>query len=242
MKKLVLLLVMLLAVVCPAEIKAQEQLESAFAGAEVNSGGVLRLKSTDAYLKLKEDARKTAVEGQAKAHSGTAVAVVEYQGNGELWTVAGSSAVLADSWSRKEMRFGQHARKAGRWFGYVGGQFVRGGDSPSNNWTGRVGTTLFKDRYDTALSFSRNSLTAADDAMTTIGLIMRVLYPYTQHAGFNLGLQLDRTSYTGYNHISPSAIGGINIYLPGGSFDVSLSCGEEGRMALLAGYTVYIGK
>lgn len=240
MKNLILVLAI---VICPADRIFAAVTVEGFESPAVNNGGVLRLKATEAYSKWKEDARKAAVEAQALSYPGTAVAVVEYAGNGEFWTFTSTHAALADSWSRREMHFGQHARKAGRWFGYVGGQFVRGGDMPSNGWTGRIGTTLFKDRYDTALSLSRNSFTEADNSgVTTIGLTIRALYPYTRHAGFNLGMQLDRTSYTGYSHISPSAVGGINIYLPGGSFDVSISYGEFGRASLLAGYTVYISK
>jgi hypothetical protein len=227
---------------CCCRLNAQQASTGAFNGASLDSG-LLRLAAAEQYLSLKEDARKTAVEAQAKAYPGAALAVVEYQGNGELWTLSNGQATQADSWSRRQLRFTRHERKAGRWFGYIGGQFVRGGDLPSNGWTGRIGTTLFHDRYDTALSVSHNSMTEIDDSgSTTIGVTARALYPYTKHAGFNLGLELDRTSYTGYNHISPSAIGGINIYLPGGSFDVSLLYGEEGRTSLQAGYTVYISK
>lgn len=215
----------------------------AFVGTPAASGGVVRLKAAEPYLKWKKAERKAAVETESRAYSGVGAAVVEYPGGGEIWTVEAGSATLADSWSRGGMRFGRRARKAGRWFGHVGGQFVRGGDLPSNGWTGRLGTTLFKDRYDAALAVSRNTFTESDDsAVTTLGLTARALYPYTEHAGFNLGLQLDRVSYTGYSNVSPSAVGGINIYLPGGSFDVSLSFGEAGRLSLLAGYTVYITK
>lgn len=222
---------------------AQTASTGAFSGARPGPGGLLRLEAAEPYLGLKGSERKAAVEGRTAAYPGTRLAVVEYRGNGELWTVAGGSATLADTWSRSQLRYTRHERTAGRWFGYAGGQFVRGGDSPSNGWTGRLGTTLFKNRYDAALSISRSSLTDADDsAMTTLGLTGRALYPYTRHAGLNLGLQLDRVSYTGYSHISPSAVGGINIYLPGGSFDLSLNYGESGRVALLAGYTVYISK
>lgn len=241
MKNLILALAI---IIYPAErIFAAGNSVEGFESPAVNNGGVLRLKATETYGKWKEDARKTAVETQSLSYPGTSVAVVEYAGNGEFWTFTSTHAALADSWSRREMRFGRHAQKAGRWFGYVGGQFVRGGDMPSNGWTGRLGTTLFKNRYDTAISVSHNSFSEVEDSgMTTIGLTMRALYPYTRHVGLNLGIQLDRTSYTGYSHISPSAIGGINIYLPGGSFDVSLSLGEEGRASLLAGYTIFISK
>ena len=140
------------------------------------------------------------------------------------------------------MRFGPHSRRAGRWFGYLGGQLTRGGDLPANAWTGRIGTTLFKDRYDAAISLSRNNFTEVDDSgVTTVGLVFRALYAYTPHAGFNLGAQVDRVSAPGYSHLSPSVLAGINIYLPGGSFDITLTHGERGNRGLLLGYTVYIG-
>ena len=242
MSRAVLSLMLLAAFLCPSPAGGAEP-AGPFAGVSAVPGGILRLAAAEPYVKLKEDGRRAAVEAQAKARPGVALAVVEYNGNGELWRISGAGAELADSWSRGEMRFARHARKAGRWFGHVGGQFVRGGDYPSDGWTARLGTTLFKDRYDAALSLSRNSFTEADDSATTsLGLTVRALYPYTRHAGLNLGLQLDRVSYTGYSHLSPSVVGGINIYLPGGSFDISLSCGEYGRTSLLAGYTVYISK
>lgn len=225
----------------PAAAAAESQ-PGAFAGAALNSGGVLRLKATETYLKLDGSPRKEAVETQAKAYPAASVVVVDYLGNGELWTISDGRASLADSWKRSEIHFGPHVRRFGRWFGYIGAQATRGGDLPSNMWVGRVGTMLFKNRYDAALSVSRNSFTAlTDSTVTSIGLTFRSLHPFTEHTGYNYGAQLDRISYTGYSHISPSILCGMNIYLPGGSFDVTITQGEKGNRGLLFGYTVYIG-
>jgi hypothetical protein len=40
---------------------------------------------------------------------------------------------------------------------------------------------------------------------------------------------------------TPSALTGINIYLPGGSFDITFTHSERGNRSLLQGYTVHIG-
>ncbi len=242
MTKLFLLTLLASAVFFPSVVKAQEPVPSAFSGTAVNSGGVLRLKAADAYLKWKKDARKLAVEAQAKVNPGTAVAVVEHQGNGELWTILDGNASLADSWKRNELHFGPHVRRVGRWFGYAGGQLTRGGDLPSNMWIGRIGTLLLNNRYDAALSVSRNNFTdISESAVTSIGLTFRSLHPFTEHTGYNYGAGLDRISYTGYSHISPTVVAGINIYLPGGSFDVTATQGESGNRGLMLGYTVYLG-
>lgn len=215
----------------------------AFSGAQLSPDGLLRLKAAGPYLGLKGQERRSAVENAAAAYPGAAFAVVEYNGNGELWTISQSSAAPADAWSRKELRFTGRARKAGRWFGHISGQFARGGDYPSDGWTARLGTTLYNNRCDAAVSLSRSAFTDIDGSgVTTFGLTGRALYPYTRHAGLNLGIQLDRVSASGYSDFSPALTGGVNIYLPGGSFDMSLIMGEEGRLSLLAGYTVYIGR
>lgn len=212
-----------------------------FTSSTVAPSGVLLLKAATGYFSLKEIEKKSAVERAAAAPSASIVSV-EVAGEGELWAVTAGSAAALDSWSERGMRFGPRSRRAGRWFGYIGGQLTRGGDLPSNAWTARLGTTLFKNRYDAAISLAKNSFTEVDDSgITTVGLTFRALYPYTAHAGFNLGVQLDRVSATGYNHLSPSALAGINIYLPGGSFDITLTHGERGNRGLMLGYTVYLG-
>jgi hypothetical protein len=212
------------------------------AGYRLSPSGVLLLTAATGYFDLKTAEKKAAVERAAAKAPSASVLSVESAGEGELWSVAAGSAAVIDSWSEHVMRFGPRSRRAGRWFGYLGGQLTRGGDLPSNAWTGRLGTTLFKNRYDAAVSLTRNSFTEVDDSgVTTVGLTFRALYPYTAHAGFNLGVQLDRVSATGYSRLSPSALAGINIYLPGGSFDVTLTHGERGNRGLMAGYTVYLG-
>ena len=241
MRRFILSALTAAAVVLPSAAMAEGRIGT-FAEAALTSGGVLRLKAAESYLKLDESARKAAVEAQGKEYPGTSVVSVDYLGNGELWTISDGHASLADSWKRSEIHFGPHMRRFGRWFGYVGAQATRGGDLPSNMWVGRVGTMLFKNRYDAALSVARNNFTAlSDSAVTTIGLTFRSLHPFTEHTGYNYGAELDRTSYTGYSHISPSVLGGINIYLPGGSFDVTVTQGEMGNRGFMFGYTVYIG-
>ncbi|KAF0124687.1 MAG: hypothetical protein FD189_2286 [Elusimicrobia bacterium] len=228
---------------CLPPLAAHEISSPAFSGAEISPVGLLRLTAAEPYLDLKGPERRAAVETAAAPYPAAGFAVVEHKGNGELWTISQSSAALADTWSRKELRFTRRARTAGRWFGHISGQFARGGDYPSNGWTARLGTTLYDNRYDAAVSLSRNTFTDIDGSgVTTFGLTGRALYPYTRHAGLNLGLQLDRVSASGYSDFSPSATGGVNIYLPGGSFDMSLTYGAKGRVSLLAGYTVYIGR
>ncbi len=221
---------------------AAAQPSALFTGASVNAAGVLRLEAAEPYLKQAEAARKAAVEEQVLAHPGASVVSVEFKGDGELWTISAGHASLADSWKRRELKFVRRAVRAGKWFGYAGGQLTRGGDLPSNMWVGRIGTMLLDNRYDAAFSVSRNNFTELDGSgVTTIGLTFRSLHPFTEHTGYNYGAELSRTSYTGYSHISPSVLGGINIYLPGGSFDVTVTCGERGNRGLLIGYTVYIG-
>lgn len=213
-----------------------------FTSSRVAPSGILLLKAATGYLYLKDAEKKAAVERAAVAAPSASIVSVEAAGEGELWSVVAGSAAALDSWSERGMRFGPRSRRAGRWFGYVGGQLTRGGDLPSNAWTGRLGTTLLKDRYDAAISLTRNNFTEVEDSnVTTVGLTFRALYPYTAHAGFNIGVQLARVSATGYSHLSPSALTGINIYLPGGSFDITFTHGERGNRGLLLGYTVYIG-
>ena len=214
-----------------------------FTSSRVAPSGLLLLKAATGYFHLKDADKKSAVERAAAAAPSVSVVAVEAAGEGELWSVAAGTAAALDSWSERGMRFEPRSRRAGRWFGYLGGQFARGGDFPSNGWTGRLGTTLFKDRYDAAISLSQNSLSGISDSeVTNIGLTLRALYPYTAHTGLNLGGQLDRGSASGGSSLTLAAVCGINIYLPGGSFDVSLSLGEEGRASLLAGYTVFISR
>ncbi|MBI4655639.1 MAG: hypothetical protein HY746_02710 [Elusimicrobia bacterium] len=194
--------------------------------------------STQAKAQIIEKAYNAVVPDKSKN-----IIAVELNGEGEVWILENSKALKIDFWSDKTMYLSKPTRKTGRWFGYLGGQIMSGGDFPARGWTARIGTTLLKNKYDAALSLSRNAFADIEDSgITSIGLTCRRLFQYTEHAGLNIGVQADYARSESASETTPLISGGINIYLPGGSFDVTMTFGEQGRSSLMLGYTIFINR
>ena len=223
-------------------------LPAGFAGCRTGAGGTLYLKAVREYGAQKATDRARSV-GRIFAAGGIAntapVLAVEGAGMGELWAPGPEGqAVKLDDWSDESIRVDQTSRRYGRFFGYLGGQLLSGGDYPSKGFNARLGTTLFKDRYDAAISYSHNSLNNTDNSgSSSLGFSGRALFNYTQHVGLNAGAQLDYSRSAGADGSwTPSVLGGLNFYLPQGSFDITITLDTEGSRSLLIGYTVYFSR
>lgn len=225
----------------------QEKIPSEFESYYINPTGILYLKADKKYAEASEQTKSKSVEKACAAVSDKTdkIVVVQFKAEGEIWVCEKGHALKIDSWSNRFMHLSEQTRKTGRWFGYLGGQLVTGGDYPAKGWTGRIGTTLLKNKYDAALSVSYNVFSDIKNSGTTsIGLTGRKLFQYTQHTGLNIGLRVDYSysETSSDSEISPAILGGINFYLPQGSFDITLSFGEEGTISLMFGYTIFITK
>ncbi|MEF3280665.1 MAG: hypothetical protein K6357_06840 [Elusimicrobiota bacterium] len=168
--------------------------------------------------------------------------IVLLKDGGELWNITSSSVELMERWSDNKLFFDPVQTRSGRIFGFLGAQTTMGGDVKSSGINARLGSTLFKDRFDFSIFFSHNSYDSA--GMNSYGVSLRALFPLTRKYGANLGVQLSKVSYEegGESTNVTSILGGVNYYLPAGSFDITLLIGNNSTYSLIAGYTFYLTK
>lgn len=236
MKALIAALLLLAPVLCRAAA-----LPHAFESSRVNASGVTYLKALSAYSRLALAAK---AETLANAAAALGIAdgqmVVELRAAGELWRVKDGKPAMQDSWSDNELPLGPGTRRAGRWFASFGMQAMSGGDYPSGTLNMRFGSTLYKGRYDAALTYDYSRQQDALVGRTSLGLVGRALLPINQHGGWNVGAELYTIDNYGVRQNSFGLVTGLNVYLPGGSFDVTLNLRDKGAYGLLAGYTLFI--
>jgi hypothetical protein len=225
---------------------AQEKIPSEFENYHISPTRIIYLTGGKKYIESSNQAKTKSVENACSAivsDKTDKIIAVKLNGQGEIWVFEKGKALKIDLWSDRVMHLSEQTRKTGRWFGYLGGQIMTGGDFPSKGLIGRIGTTLLKNKYDAALSVSYNAYSDIEDSGTTsIGLILRALFRYTEHTGLNVGVRADYVYSENSREISPAVLGGINFYLPQGSFDFTIALGEEGTKSLMLGYTFFITK
>jgi hypothetical protein len=234
MKSALIALVLLL----PAYASA---LPAAFKGSRVNGAGVTYLEAASAYDQLSLTAKAAEVAIAAKELGLTSGRlVVKQEAAGELWVVKAGTPSRLDAWSDKSLPLGQNASHAGRWFASFGTQGMSGGDYPSGAINMRLGTTLYKNRYDAALTYDYYKLRDALEGRTSLGLVGRALMPVSPYGGWNIGAQISSVNNYGVRQGTIGLVTGINVFLPRGSFDITLNLQDKGNYGLLVGYTVFI--
>ncbi|OIO02945.1 MAG: hypothetical protein COX65_02780 [Elusimicrobia bacterium CG_4_10_14_0_2_um_filter_56_8] len=234
MKSVLIVLVLLL----PAYAAASP---SAFKGSRVNGAGVTYLEAAPVYDQLSLTAKAAEVAIAVKELGLTSGRlVVKQEAAGELWTIKAGTPSRLDAWSDKSLPLGQNANPAGRWFASFGMQGMSGGDYPSGAINMRLGSTLYKNRYDVALTYDYYKLRDALEGRTSLGLVGRALMPVSPYGGWNIGAQLLNVNNYGVRQGTLGIVAGINVFLPRGSFDITLNLQDQGNYGLLAGYTVFI--
>lgn len=220
---------------CPAV------LSGAFTGCKT-AGGIMRLGATQEYLNDKAGERAAAVAGAAGAASG--LAVVAWPGGGELWSVGKGAPERLNGWNDLVLDALETSSRRGNWFAYFGGQVMSGGDYPYSGFNARLGTMLLKNRYDASLGYS-TSKPSEDGASATrsLDLTGRALFNFTRHSGLNAGARLGYARSGDADGMwTPAVLGGLNIYLPQGSLDLTVTFGEAGSRSVELGYTVYFNR
>lgn len=218
-------------------------LPAQFLSQQVNGAGITVLKAAPAYAELSARVKSEKV-AEACASPGQAEmpVAVELPGSGELWKCAEGKAVRLDAWSDAAMQPGPGVKKAGRWFASIGMQSMGGGDYPASTLNMRVGSTLFKGRYDLALTYDYYKPRDSELTSSSLGLVGRALMPLSRHTGWNVGAQISTADNYGKKEKELGLVAGLSVYLPRGSFDITLNLKEKGNCGLLAGYTVYLSR
>lgn len=216
-------------------------LPAVFKGAHVNGAGVTYLEAESSYeqLSLPTKAAEIAVAARELGVAAGSL-VVKRDVGGELWSVKAGTPSRLDVWSDRSIPLGEKTNQAGRWFASVGMQGMSGGDYPSGAINMRLGSTLYKNRYDVALTYDYYKLRDALEGRTSLGLVGRALMPVSPYGGWNIGAQLLSVNNYGVRQGTLGIVAGINVFLPRGSFDITLNLQDQGNYGLLAGYTVFI--
>jgi len=216
-------------------------LPSEFESSRENQAGVVYLKAANVYKNLPAASRVVAVANAAASLGRTdGQMAVELDGDGELWRIKDGKAARLDVWSDSSLPLAHGAARTGRWFATFGMQGMSGGDYPSGTINLRLGTTLYRNRYDAAVSYDYYKLRDALEGRTSLGLVGRALIPLSAHGGWNIGGQLSSVDNYGKKSGSIGVVTGLNVYLPGGSFDLTLNLRDKGGYGLLAGYTIFL--
>jgi hypothetical protein len=235
MRRLIAALLLLLPL-CVAAATLPPQFE----GSRVNAAGAVYLKAAKTYYELNAGEKAAAVAAAAGVLGLEKPVAVELDGGGELWNVKEGRAMKLDAWSDRNIYLGPKARRTGRWFASFGMQSMGGGDYPSSTLNLRLGTTLYKDRYDAAVSYDYSKPRDAVLSRSSLGLVGRMLIPLSRHGGWNLGAQVSSSDNYGVKTTAVGLVTGLNVYLPRGSFDISFTLRDKGAYGLMAGYTVFL--
>lgn len=221
---------------------------SLFSGAALSAQNLLMLRATDKYAGLPDSGRSAQASGALidwrkelrPDIPSNLMLSVKWKDGGELWLMKYAGPARIDSWSDGRLSFSPGEPGKNRFFGYLGGQIMRGGDMDTvSAFNGRLGTTLFGNRCDAAVIYGHSK--AGSFGVSSYGLTGRALFPLTGHVGWNLGGSFTRSAPSeGGAENSLAALGGINFYLPGGSFDITASAGNHSMYSLLVGYTLYL--
>lgn len=219
----------------------------AFSAARLSSQEQLILEATDVFISSAPKRRAWVTEALAewkRQLDGAGIpeeqplAVVAWKGAGSLWSLRQGRAALLEEWADERPVVSGDRLGAGRFFGFLGGQVTRGGDFDSSGFNARLGSTLFQNHYDMALTFAYATVGSVD--ARSFGILGRALFPLSPGVGWNTGVQVSRFDPSSGDSISTlSAVAGLNFYLPGGSFDVTLQAGNNNTYGFLAGYTVF---
>lgn len=208
----------------------------------VASGLYINASSTKRQAYLKEVLQSWKKADNASEQSNDFV-TVSWRGGGELWSVKSDKLSSLGQWSDDRLYYSETVPEHGKLFVFFGGQMIQGGGADITGVNARIGSTLYKNKYDIAATFSYASIDTNPSITTnSIGLVGRALYPLSEHVGYNLGGQLVRTDVGGTASITPGVVAGLNFYMPNGSFDVTLSTLDAGRWSLLAGYTIFFNR
>ena len=225
---------------------------SVFSGEELTAQNQLVLKTTEKYTALPASARSAQasaalIEWQkvlGPDAPANLLLSVRFKDGGELWLLKAKGPAKIDEWTDSRLPFTQDQPHTDRFFGYIGGQYMRSGGDADNmtGFNGRLGKTFMNGRYDAAVLYGYAKM-GSDYSSSSYGLTGRALFPWTAHVGWNLGGSFTRSAPSEGDAVnSLGVLGGINFYLPGGSFDITAALGNHSVYSMLIGYTVYLSR
>jgi hypothetical protein len=233
---------------------------SFFADPQVGWSGQLRVKATDGFLGARPSERSRALEGLAESWRSArpeeagrdALLEVRWDHGGWLWRSrldaksGRENLSLVDRWDDGELVWMQESSSQGKWFLFLGGQSVSGGQVGSSSGLNvRLGSTLFRDKYDAAITFNQTSTGQNPKIkLQSVGFLGRALFRVPNTAlGYNLGGQI--ASISGENFETEqelSLLAGLNYYMSKGAWDLALNLGDEGTRTLVVGYSIFLNR
>ena len=163
--------------------------------------GILKVNALEEYFKIKKGEKKRIVSGLSESIAGACGKMPSFMDistghRGEIWNIKKGKASLMESRSYTDINAGGKMVKTGKWFASFGMQSM-GGDNPSTGMNFRLGSMLYKNKYDLALTYNYNQQNYSLLSRKSLGLSARKLFPLTPHGGYNLGINLSRSDNYG---------------------------------------------
>lgn len=258
MKRYLFALLAILSLSLPAAADYRQALEnlkprldpSVFSGAGLSAQNQLILTAADKYAAMPVADRNRQASwalGEWQRTLGPAAPAnlmlsISWRNSGELWLLKPTGPVKIDEWTDTRLPFTPDQPNTDRFFGYVGGQLMKGNNTTGNMTAinGRLGKTFMRGRCDAAVLYGYAKM-GEDYSSSSYGLTGRALFPLNERMGWNLGGSYARSAPSSGDASNNMAIlGGVNLYLPGGSFDITASIGNNSMYSLLIGYTLYL--
>jgi hypothetical protein len=236
--------------------KAWGKHSSHFHGPTVGGAGQLRVTATEVFLEARPADKHKALEELAASWRAAGAAdplliEVRWRYGGWLWRGKNGgkggreTVALVDRWDDGSFPWVQNSA-FGKWFLFLGGQSVSGGGlGSSSGFSLRIGSTLFRDKYDVAFTFNRTSTANKpnpDIELTALGVLGRALFRVPgKNWGYNLGGSVTRISGENFDTENElSLLAGLNYYQRAGTWDLSLNLGDEGSRTLVLGYSIFL--
>lgn len=221
------------------------------------NGGTIELQVTEAYFKKENSEKKAFLEMALNAWSGEIIFI--YAGyNREIWRkdITTGQIILIGKWDLNNAEIYKYlpttleTTKFHPFFFYVGGQANFNSGNLTLFFSTRVGSFLYKDRWDLALS---GSVSITDNDFnsitnTELGLMSKVYFPIRKYnispyvgAGVSrvfvnssMEFQNENADFND-NYWNKMLLIGISWYVGPGSFDLGAQIGDNFNLTM--GYT-----
>jgi hypothetical protein len=231
--------------------------EQYFASAQLKEDGTLELQTKEAYSTMEQNKKNAILEIALKKWDGEMI-FIHYEYIREIWKkdVTTGQISLIGQWDLNNAEIHKYLPKTLQttkfhpFFFYVGGQTNFNSDNFTLLLSARIGSFLYKDRWDLALS---GSLSVSDNdvnSMTNaeLGLLSKVYFPIRKYnISPYVGAGISRvftsssmefgTEYADFDdsYWNKMVLIGISWYVGSGSLDFGAQIGDNFNLTL--GYT-----
>lgn len=231
------------------------QYDDYFEKVEFTTGGLTSLSAKEDYYSLSLE-KKMAVMEFVLSKWKEKLVVVTCQYKRELWEKnASSETVLLDSWDMNTLAIQQKDERTLQtsnvhpWFFFFGGQTNFSSDNFALMFSSSIGSFLYKDRWNIALSGSLGINDNGGNTLTnaSIGLHSKVYFPVKKYhispyigAGISRVITITQDGTGDNSYWDKMLLFGISWYVGPGSLDIGFQYGKN--FTTMIGYTFSLSR